>query len=296
MSFSSRISILRRTRASGSLGQGLPYFLFLLGSSLSFLALGQEPKSIPGQLQESGQVILQASQFERRDSANQFFREHLESFLRSEEGYDHPLDSVTNMLQIRGPRDEFRLFTWQMPDQDYELKRYGLIAVEGEDTIYVTHLQDALDELSDLQFGTYGPDQWPGALYYRLLPEGQSENRFTLLGYAPGEHYHRKIVEVLEIQEQGQVRFGGKMFRIEEYQDRVLNRPPMRLLFTYSADYSATVNWDEQQDKVIMDHLAPPSKKMKGLYRTYGPDFTYDALYWEDGWWHLEKEVEVTNP
>lgn len=270
--------------------------LFLLCTGVSFLALGQEPKSIPSQLQHSGRQILQADQYALRDSSNQFFREQLEGFLATEEGYAHPLDSVTNMLQIRGPRDKFRLFTWQMPNRDFELERFGLIAVKQKDTILITRLHDALDELSELQFGTYGPDEWPGALYYRLLPEGQKGRRFTLLGYAPGEHYHRKIVEVLNIRDDGSVRFGGKIFRVEKYQDRVLNRPPMRLLFTYSADYSATVHWDEQQDKVIMDHLAPPSEKMKGLYRTYGPDFTYDALYWEDGWWHLEKEVEVTNP
>ena len=272
------------------------YLFGVLLGIFPLLVLGQEPKSIPGQLQASGRQILQASQYEVRDSAQQFFREQLASFVATEEGYAHPLDSVTNMLQVTGPKEKFRLFTWQMPNADYVLERFGLLAVKRKDSIRITVLQDALNELSDLQFGTYGPEQWPGALYYRLVPEGQKSSRYTLLGYAPGEKYHRKIVEVLEIREDGTPRFGGKLFRIEKYQDRLLNRPPMRLLFTYSADYSATVHWDDKQDKVIMDHLAPPSEKMKGLYRTYGPDFTYDALYWEDGWWRLERGVEVTNP
>ena len=40
-----------------------------------------------------------------------------------------------------------------------------------------------------------------------------------------------------------------------------------------------------------MDNVAPPEPKMKGLYFMYGPDFSYNALNWDDDWWHLKRGV-----
>ena len=42
-----------------------------------------------------------------------------------------------------------------------------------------------------------------------------------------------------------------------------------------------------------MDHLAPQDASMKRMYSFYGPDFTYDALYWNKGHWKLEEQIEA---
>jgi hypothetical protein len=42
-----------------------------------------------------------------------------------------------------------------------------------------------------------------------------------------------------------------------------------------------------------MDHLEPQDASMKRMYQFYGPDFTYDALYWKRDAWEIEEGVKV---
>lgn len=243
-----------------------------------------------------GRQILEHSEFSVRDSTNQWFLERLSAHLKTEAGFVDPLKSLTNVMRLQDEDQRFSLVTWQMPDRAYHYKRFGLIAVRTQDRqIKVHHLQDDLAQIENLWVQSFTPERWPGAIYYRLIPEKTGDNRFTLLGLIMEETLTRKVVEVLELKPNGEVSFGASIFRIDQIMDKTLQRPPKRLVFSYNAKYSATVNWHEEEGKIIMDHLAPPDAKMKGLYQSYGPDFSYDALYWEDGWWHLEKGVQFNS-
>jgi hypothetical protein len=270
--------------------------LILLGLFLHLAPRAQNLPAVEERLARLGRRMLQAPAYAERKAALQRFETTLDSLMRHPAGYAAPLESVKNMLKLKGPQGDFRLFTWQMPDSAYTLKRHGMVVVSWDDTVRITHLKDALARLRSPITRAYGPEQWPGALYYKLLPEGPQEGRYTLLGFAPGKPENRKIVEVLKLDEQGGVTFGAPIFRVEKLQNRVLQKPPQRLIFRYSGKRSATLHWNEEEGKVIMDHLAPPSPKLKGMYRRYGPNFTYDALEWRKGWWHLEEDVEVAHP
>jgi hypothetical protein len=50
---------------------------------------------------------------------------------------------------------------------------------------------------------------------------------------------------------------------------------------------------DDKENRFVFDHLAPPDASMKEDWTTYGPDFTYDALFWKDGFWQLEEGIEM---
>jgi hypothetical protein len=266
--------------------------LFFLGLSLSLW--GQEvPAAHPAKdLARVGRQILEAQEFAVRDSANQRFLGLLEQYATTPEGFKDELPGVTNMMRLSPKKNKFCLYTWQMPDANYQYQRFGLVVVKTKKSYVATRLQDQLKTLDQPEFKRYQANEWPGAIYYKLLPEGQKRNLYTLLGFAMGEKVHQKIVEVIEVKDNGRVRFGAKIFKVDQYLDKTLRRPPMRLIFKYNADYSVTINWHAEEEKIIMDHLAPPDPKLKGLYQTYGPDFTYDALYWEDNWWHLQERVK----
>lgn len=243
-------------------------------------------------LQVMGRQILEHPEATVRDSLNQRFKSELRAFLGQEGVFQRDLSRINNMMQLVGPKERFAVFTWQCPDADYKYTRHGLIAVETRSEIKVIPLTDAMDELGDWT-SVYGkPERWPGAIYYQMVPFPDDKEKFLLLGFAPGEPLNQKIIEVLEIDKRGRVRFGAKVFRVEKWMDRILKKAPLRLILKYNAKYSTSVRWNEKNEMVIMDHLAPPDVKMKGLYIMYGPDFTYDGLYYEDDWWHLSEGVQ----
>lgn len=265
---------------------------------LGFIALGmglqaQNTRQRLDSLQRWGRQILEHPEYAKREAANQRFGDSLALFLAQAENWTAERQQVTNMLCLDGPKGDFTLCTWQRPDSNFRYQRYGLLALKHKDEVVVHRLQDQLADLSDLSFGRYGPEQWPGALYYALIPLSGEKDKYTLLGYAPGEEMHTKIIEILEIKSRGRIQFGGKHFYLEQWQGQTFRKPPQRLLLRYSADYSASLRYQSEKKRILMDHLAPPDPKLKSLYQLYGPDFTYDALTWKKGWWYLEEQVKI---
>ncbi len=55
------------------------------------------------------------------------------------------------------------------------------------------------------------------------------------------------------------------------------------------------LNYDEDQHLIVFDHLAPPDKKMKGKFDTYGPDLTYDGYRFKDGRWAYVENLDLRN-
>lgn len=261
--------------------------LFLLFLSLDALQ-GQVDLN---ELAKIGRQILEAPEFAVRDSSNRYFKEKLKLYLAEGDNYKQELKVLSNMIRVADPDQKVALYTWQMPDANFKYQRFGLAVVNTRKGPVVSELHDALAEIPNLQERILKPEEWPGALYYQLIPLKGEKDKFTLLGFAPGDKTHKKIIDAIEIRRNGGVRFGAKIFRVENWQDKILRKAPHRLVLEYSSKYSVSVRWNEKEKRIIMDKLAPPQPKMKGLYFMYGPDFTYDALHWEDDWWHLSEGV-----
>ncbi len=237
-----------------------------------------------------GRQSLESPVFAVRDSSNQKFLRSLKLYLSAEGKYREELP-CKNMMRLLSPDERFAIYTWQRPDANYQYQQFGLIAGEFKGETKVIELKDAWDQLADIDFKVFRPEQWPGAIYYNIIPMKGEDEQYLLLGLNLSQPLNFKVLEILEVDKRGKVRFGAKRFRVEEFMDKVLRRAPMRLILKYNAKYSATARWNEEAEMVIMDHLAPPEPKMKGLYQVYGPDFTYDGLYWEDDWWRLKTGV-----
>lgn len=255
---------------------------------------GQTPQLMSEEdLAKLGRSILEAPTFAERDSANSIFKQTLLNLVATDSGMALPLEKVTNMLRLEGPKQRFAIYTWQMPNEQYVYQRFGVIAIKTKRGVKVHQLVDKLDELPMVDFKICKPEEWPGAIYYQLIPLKGEDELYTLLGFASGEGKatHQKIIELIEVKENGRVRFGAKKFKVDQFMDKTLRQAPMRLILKYSSKYTASVRWNEKEKMIVMDHLAPPQANMKGLYQYYGPDFTYDALRWEYGWWELHESV-----
>lgn len=270
----------------------MKYFLFAL-FSIPFYAFGQEVLSSPEAfLAETGKEILANSEYAKRQAACDTFLAALKNYVSTEEGFDDPLKSVTSMMRL-DYEDEFRIYTWQMPDADFKYVKYGLVAANTRKGIVVTVLKDESRTLMEPEYKTLKPENWYGAIYYKLIPVGKKRNpTFTLLGFAPDETVNRKVVDVIEIDNRGRAKFGAKVFHFDEFMDKTYRKAPLRIILSYGGKYAASVRWNEDKEMIIMDHLSPPDVKLKGVYSTYGPDMSYDALIWERNWWYLQTEVK----
>ena len=84
----------------------------------------------------------------------------------------------------------------------------------------------------------------------------------------------RKVLDVLTFRENGDPLFGASVF----------NRPTpeKRLILQYSAEAPIRLNWDEQYQMILYDHLIPiPSPFGRGL--TMVPDGSYEGFKIEKG-------------
>lgn len=251
---------------------------------------GQSLQQQEDELFRLGRIILEHPEHERRLSANDSFTDILERLISTKEGFEAPLKKVNNMMRLELGKDA-AIYTWQIPDSAYRYTQQGLVAARQKDKVEVTRLKAA--KPSDAQFKKLKPDEWYGAIYYEAIPVKKGRSTlYTLLGFAPGQQVNEKIIDVIEIDRRGRPRFGDKIFRVENFMDKTLRRAPYRLILSYGGDISASVRWNEDEEMIVMDHLAPPDAKLKGVYRVYGPDMSYDGLTWNDGWWHLQNEVK----
>jgi hypothetical protein len=270
--------------------------LIFLFSILLFAGTFFGQASFEKELAETGKKILAHPEYQERKKANQQFLEKLEAYVGTNKGYNDALASVGNMVRLEG-KDELRVYTWQMPDSTYKYVRFGLVAAQTRRGIVVTRLEDATSQINQPEFKILKAQQWYGAIYYKLIPvkKGRRNVVYTLLGFAPGDDINQKIVDVIEVDGRGRPKFGARIFKIDHFMDKVLRKPPMRLILSYGGKYAASVRWNEDKEMIVMDHLSPPDDKLKGVYRMYGPDMSYDGLVWKDDWWHLENEVKFNS-
>jgi hypothetical protein len=56
------------------------------------------------------------------------------------------------------------------------------------------------------------------------------------------------------------------------------------------------MRFEEENARIVMDHLAPESPEFEGQKAFYGPTLSYDALVWRKDGWQWESDVDVANP
>lgn len=265
---------------------------FLFGRAQELMPIQEEAN----QLAQWGRTILEHPEFTVRDSANRQFTQLLTELLATENGFLYPFTEVNSMLALGDDEGLFRIFTWQMPDAEFNYQRFGLVVVNTRRGYKVVALEDNRLLDIDPEYKTYKPNNWYGALYYKMITTKKRGKRiYTLLGWAPGKELHRKVIEVISVSKSGRVKFGSKVFLIDKFMDKILKKAPMRLILTYNASYASSVKWNDKEKMIVMDHLSPPDAKLKRVYHMYGPDFSYDGLYWKKGWWNLEVGVQFNS-
>jgi hypothetical protein len=207
--------------------------------------------------------------------------------LKVENSFRYPFDRLRSISIMAPPDSSFRIFTWQLFVNDSTYRHYGAIQMNQKE-LKLFALRDKSFEMDNPApvREVLSPDRWYGSVYYGIREFDTREGKkYLLLGFDAFEFYQRrKVIDVLSFDSKtGAPVFGASVFGKDRPEDR-------RLIFEYSAEASVRVNWDEQYQLILFDHLIEyPSPFGRGI--THVPDGSYDALKQEKGGWSFVEHV-----
>lgn len=207
--------------------------------------------------------------------------------LKVENSFRYQFDRLKSVSILAPPDSSFRVFTWQLFVNDSTYRYYGAIQMNSRELKLFPFIDRSFEFEDRPVSEQLAPDRWYGALYYNIRQFDTKEGRkYLLFGFDAYEFFNkRKVIEVLSFDKTGKPVFGAPVFdrtdaKIAEH----------RLLLEYSAEASVRVNWDEQYQMVLFDHLITvPSPFGRGF--TNVPDGSYDGLRFEKGRWKYIDKV-----
>lgn len=205
--------------------------------------------------------------------------------LKTENSFKYPFDRLKSISIMAPPDSSFRIFTWQLFVNDSTYRYYGAIQTNHAELQLFPLVDRSFEFETPLPlFDQLPPERWYGALYYNLRQFDTKEGRkYLLFGFDAFTFFEkRKVVEVLAFNAEGKPVFGAPVF--DGMPGRERGPAVLRLLFEYSAEASVRVNWDEEYQMVLFDHMVPVDSPF-GRGSAMVPDGSYDGLKLDKGRW-----------
>jgi hypothetical protein len=276
----------------------MKYLLFLVITGFSaVLCFAQTPDSVVLKKNEDRiAAIFKELSLIRDDQEKIVFNDSIvglfENCLSLGASFSYPFDSLKHIGKIASPDKKLRIYTWNLPFSDGTHKYFGYIQYKKSknDLVITVKLNDQSESIEEPEKKILSSENWLGALYYQVaVTKFKGEVFYTLLGFDFNDFFSsKKLVEVLYFDNDDRANFGKPVFN---YEKKILHR----IIFEYSARASMSLKYDPEKDLIIYDHLSPSLPSLVGKYQFYGPDFSYDALKFEDGMWKVIPDVDVRN-
>lgn len=234
-------------------------------------------------------MIMASSSEEERRAYNDSIKASLLDYMDAAENiFAADIPGLNYLGQISSSDSLIKIFTWNIP-------------IPGANNLYNCILYSGSHNKSFYLKGERGlqgldPDEvlkagdWYGSLYYDIQPfYHEGDTAYILLGFDPDNlNGNSKVVDILHFDKEGEPLFGKKVFN-EGPSD------PARMIFTYSPLATMMLRFSGDRSRLVFDHLSPGSEQFEGMYKYYGPDFSYDALDIKDGKLVLVEDVDLRN-
>lgn len=229
-----------------------------------------------------------------REFINEKLQTELESILEHPGIMDYPFESWKTMSTVTSPDGEFRIFNWNVEDEDLSHSHYCYVVrpIRGKKSFRVYKFKEDKMTLPPRPTNTLTPDMWYGALYYKIIPVPKgSRTYYTMIGFSGEDRItNQKIIDVFYFKGKN-LRIGYPLFQ-ESKDSKRLTR---RVFLQYSEKAVVSCNMNEKLGGIVFDHLVPEQKNLEGMYDFYIPDMTYDAYKWSGSYWEYEEDVIAYN-
>jgi hypothetical protein len=227
------------------------------------------------------------------EMANISFTQDLKEVLMAPGIMDYPFDSLKTMSTITAPDGAFRLFNWNVEDENQMHSHFCYLVrkVRGGKNEVIPFKEDKFT-LGPRPDGMLTPNRWYGALYYKIVPVTVGRKTlYTMFAYnGATRSSNKKILDVFWFKGKS-LRIGYPLFQDERNKAELHKR----VFIEYSEKASISVNYKRGINKIIFDHLMPETPNLKGMYEYYVPDMSYDAYFWENDFWNYQADIIVGN-
>lgn len=273
-------------------------FSFLLTASVSFAQIGAADAKVLQKKEDSLKIMAKAfltgAETADRMRQDSLFIKTLVRSLQVRNSFYYPFDSVKGVSHLYSPDSTFRIFSWQLGfDNDYAfIRQRGAIQFRTADgSLKLVPLKD-YSEFSDNPLDSARTkNNWIGAVYYNIVKtEYNGKPYYTLFGF-DGNSYrtNKKWIDVLTFDAQNNPVFGAQRFFSFEKDSAAKRRPQYRFAIEYKKEASTTVNYNEDLNMILVDHLVSENDEPENAW-TYVPDGDYEGFKWVNGrWQHVEK-------
>jgi hypothetical protein len=229
--------------------------------------------------------------------ADSMFTKILVRALATPYSYQFKFDSVEIISKLEAPDKSFRIFTWQLMVNENNYIQRGVIqknTADGKPKLYP--LFDKSNFLKKLEDSVRNGNNWIGALYYKIIPKTvQGINYFILFGLDRNNaKTDKKWIDVLSFDVEGRPQFGAPIFSFAKDTGKLKTMRPYRYGIEYKKDARVRMNFDEELNLVVYDHLDSEENEPNNK-ATFIPDGEYEAFEWKnDEWLHIPKLFDYT--
>ncbi len=235
-------------------------------------------------------IVNSEDPVERLRNDSNFIRTMVRA-LRIAYSFDYPFDSLITISKLVAPDSSFKIFTWQLMKDESYTRQKGFIQMKTKDgSLKLFPLRDVSEFTEEPTDTIANHGGWIGSVYYKMITkEYNGKKYYTLLGYDENnQKTTRKWIDILCFDENNEPVLGlNNGFSFAE--DSLPKNPQIRFLLEYKKDGRARVQFDEEMDMILYDHLISESNEPKKKY-TLIPDGDYEGFVWKNGQWlHINK-------
>ncbi len=239
--------------------------------------------------------ILQGSSTEIIVESDSLFTKMLVRALKKNNSFYYPFDSLFTISIQYAPDSSFRIFSWQVSVNESSIRQHGAIQMKTTDgQLQLIPLIDKSDYIQNVEDTITNNTAWIGAIYYKIvMNEYNNIKYYSLLGFDGNSiSSNRKYIEVMHF-ENGRPIFGGSHFSIPN--DGLQPKNPARFVMEYKKDAGPKLNYDEDLQIIVMEHLISESNEPNKKYTLIG-DGDYEGFKWVNGKWTYINKVfhEIT--
>ena len=264
----------------------------ILFCSITYLGYAQKAtinfdKAIT-ELNSIGKQIIGEISDEDKYQANENFKLSLKEVIKNPSSFDYEFDSLKTISILKA--NKLKIYNWALPLTDGTFEYFAFLQIKKSNDEYnIVELTDQSEKINHPETKLLTPKMWYGALYYKIIYDKKLvENYYTLLGWDGNNNLtNKKIIEVINISENGMIKLGASLFKTEK-------KTKKRIIFEYSESVVMSLKYHPKEKTIVFDELIPASSKLKGIYEYYGPALNrFDAFSIGKGKWIYEEDIDI---
>jgi len=211
----------------------------------------------------------------------------LKKSLKKKGSFTYPFNEIVNLGKVTSPDDQLRIFSWNYTVENGAYRYFALLQQKDGRKVRLIELHQNL-MVEESMVTKLSANQWLGALYYQIVPFKHNKTTLYLLlgwdGYK--DRTSKKVIETIGFSKTGEPQLG---LPVINWRGKRLSR----VVFEYSNQVQMKLKYHLRENCVVFDHLSPSESRYINQFEYYGPDFSYDALVFQNEIWNLVEEFDV---